>query len=304
MFFDSSTFAEPKVSMDHFREWASVIASSFLNSGVAPTTTLCKIAAAEELTPDQVGILAGEANKVIHSHKYAKADDKYLAADFPLADAKAAVAQLQIGGEAKLAAVMPAPTRIDDGPDPFQMFGVKPDETVKTAELRHELKAAHLKTANLKEKLADKEILEKWAADGAEAGFIKTARQMVLSGANSSGRMKILGDIDHFTKCAEMRDLSRKPLAKLAYVLQKEGMLEPAHAKAALAYFLSKEADCKAPQELISEWLPAKVVNGSHPLYVTLKTFKDHNARMNHNRGRASIVDDSLSVISQRIRAL
>lgn len=305
-FFDSSSFAEPKVSLDHFREWSGAITSAYLKSGADPTSEVIKVASAEELTPDQIKILAGEVNKSIHTAKYASAKDKYLAADFPLADAAKAITSLQAGGQAKLAAQMPAPAKIDEGPDAFEMFGVKPETTVKTAELKHECHAAHQKTALLKQKLGDKVILEKNAADAAEAAFIKTARQMVIVGANSGERMKTLGSIDHFAKCAsaEFRTLSRKPLAKLSYVLQKEGLLEPAHAKTALAYFLSKEADCKAPEELISEWLPARVVNGDHPLYITLKTFRDHVARMNEARGNMSIVDDRLSVLGQKVRAL
>jgi hypothetical protein len=300
MFLDPSSFAETKVSMEHFREWANSIASSYLTSGTEPTTSLCKIAQSEELTPHQIALVAGEANKLIHQQKYAAAADKYFAADFPHADARAAIASLQNGGSLKVAAVLASPTA--EVPDDYDPFGMGPQGEVKTAELKHQFKHTILKTANLQEKLRDRAILTKEAADNAERAFIKEARQAVLSDSNSAERMKTLGGIDHFAKCAGLD--AKRQLAKLAYVLSREGLLTQSHAKTALSYFMSKEADCKAPEELISEWLPARVVNGTHPLYITLKTFHDHQGRMDDNRGRSSIVDDKLQILRQKVRAL
>ena len=110
MFFEPGAFQERKFDISYFREWAGEIASSYLNSGVAPTDSLAKIASAEELTPHHIEVLACEANKEIHKHKYAAAQDKYFAADFPLADAKSVISQLQAdGGEVKVSAELPAP---------------------------------------------------------------------------------------------------------------------------------------------------------------------------------------------------
>lgn len=304
MFFDARSFSEPKLSMDHFREWAGAIASSYLNSDVAPTTSLCKIAQSEELTPHQIEVLAAEANKLIHSHKYASAEDKYLAAGFPLADAKAAIATLQVGGsETKLAYEMPTPEKIDNGPDAYAMWGVsEPAPMDKTAGLRGQLKVAGERTELLGQKLQDRALLAKFAMEAAENRFIKAARQLTLEGDAGAERLKILGMIDHQVKCAGM-PFARKSLAKLAYVLHKEGLLESKAAHTAIDYFV-KEADCKAPPEMISEWMQARVVNGTHPLYITLKTFKDTHDKYNHDTRRGSFVDDRLEVLRQRVRAL
>jgi hypothetical protein len=303
MFFDARSFSEPKLSMDHFREWAGSIAGSYLNSDVAPTTSLCKIAQSEELTPHQIEVLAAEVNKLIHSHKYASAEDKYLAADFPLADAKVAIATLQVGGEAKLAYVSPEPERIDNGPDAYSMWGIQePAPMDKTASLRGELKVANERTELLSQKLGDRALLSKFALDAAENRFIKTARQLVLQGDNFEERLKVLGMVDHQVKLAGM-PFARKSLAKLAYVLHKEGLLEASGARTAIDYFV-KEADCKAPQELISPNLQARVVNGTHPLYISLKTFKDSHDRHLQEHSRGCLVDDRLQILRQRIRAL
>jgi hypothetical protein len=303
-FFDLGSFRESNLSMEHFREWAGEIASSYLKGGAAPTETLCKIAQSEELSPHQIEVLAGEANKLIHTHKYASATDKYMAADFPLADARQAISTLAIGGETKVAAAMPDPV-FDDELDVHKAFGIPPEGPMdKTASVKHQLKTASEKLAMLQEKLTDKIYLEKCAADEAERTFIKQARQMVLTGGyDSSSRMKVLGNLDHFVKCASM-EFARPSLAKLAYVLSKEGMLLPNDASIAMGYFMSKEADCKAPASLISENLKAQVVNGTHPLYITLKTFQDHSTRMTGARERSYIVDDQLKILRQRVRAL
>lgn len=302
MFLDPGSFVEPTMTMGHFREWASSIASAYLNSGVDPTMSLCKLARVEELTPPQIATVAGEANKLIHQHKYASAKDKYMAADFPHADARTALGQLQ-GGSVKVAAQIPEPVlRQNQSWDEYAVWGVERPTQVKTAELKHEFKAATLRAEMVRDHLNDRQIMSKLAADNAEQAFIKTARQYVIQDSNSATRMKTLGGLDHFAKCANMD--AKPQLAKLAYVLGREGLLTPAHAKTAMAFFMSKVADCKAPQELISEWLPARVVNGNHPLFITLKTFHENRARMNGDRGASSIVDDKLHILRQRVRAL
>lgn len=303
MFFNQSDLSAPSLSMEHFREWAGSIANSYLSSGITPTESLVKIAQIEELTPHQIAVLAGEANKTIHQYKYAKASDKYMAADFPLADARAAIARLQADGGVLKVAVADADPVFDDGFDPHKAFGVAPETQDKTASVKHHLKVASIKAEAVSSNEEDKHILAKYAADAAEEKFIKQARQMVLSGDDSSSRMKLLGQVDHFVKQAGLKDVSRKPLAKLAYVLKHEGLLLPDHASKAMSYF-TKTADQKAPDEFISEWLTSKVVNGQHPLYITLKTFQDACAARDLHSERHTLVDDRIKMIHQKVRAL
>ena len=303
MFFEPTSFKERSFSMAHFNEWAGEIAGTYLNSGVAPTDTLCKIAQSQELTPHQVAVLAAEANKEIHKHKYASVQDKYHAADFPLADARAALARLQAdGGQTKVAAVMPEPVTQVEGPDMHAMWGVTPEVMDKTAEIRGELKTAAVHGEMIKQKCEDRLILAKYAAETSEVKFIKEARQLVLQGGNSDERMKILSTLEQFVKSAGVPE-GRVPLAKLAHVLGKEGMLLPKHARAAQVA-LTKVADVTAPQELISDWLPAQIVNGTHPLYITLKTFKDCQGNALKNEHDWKIIQDQVHVVKQRIRAL
>jgi len=302
--FDARSFDEPKLSMETFREWANSIAHQYLSGNGSPTAGVIKIAQTEELTPSQIELLATETNKLIHTAKYASSkDDKYFAAEFPHADAKAIIEYLQATDQTKIAASMPDPTFRDDRPDEFAMFGITPPVMDKTASVKRELQVAQEKVALLKEKSDDRTTLAKYAAENSERAFIKEARQLTLSGDNSLGRMSILGTMDQMLKVAGMA-FAKKSLAKLAYVLGKEGLLWPEHTEKAMGYFLSKEADQNAPQEIISGWMQARVVNGQHPLYITLKTFRDTEQSLRECSDRSNIIQDKLHITKQRIRAL
>ena len=301
-FFDASDLVESKYSMQDYREWAGEIANSYFNAAAIPTDTLTKIARSAELTPHQINILATEANKLIHTTKYASAENKYFAAEFPLADAKAAIAALQISGEVKTAAAFQEPIIADNGPDVYDMFGIKPEELDKTASVKYQLKVAEQKATLLSEKLNDKIFETKTAAESARFDFIKQARQFLIDESSSLSRMKILGVLDHFVKSAGV-PVGKSLLAKVAYVLEREGKLEPKHAKVASEYF-KKEADQTVPQEMISENLPANIVNGEHPLYITLKTVGDHEADLLRYEQEGVLVQDKLRLLGQKIRAL
>lgn len=290
-------------SMSHVREWAGEIANSFFASNALPTDTLTKIAKTEELTPHQVEVLAAEANKLIHAHKYAGEGDKYHAADFPMADAREAVKCLQVdGGTVKVAARFSEPVANLPELDLYKAFGVQPEELDKTANIKHHLKNAEEKATLLKQKIDDKLFEVKTAAEVAQHTFIKMARQSMLEEGTSLDRLSILGKLDQFVKIAGFAH-GKKLLAKVAYVLMKEGKLEPSAANKAIAYF-TKEGDQKAPQELISENLPCQVINGQHPLYISLKTVGDLEAEMLRYQQEGLLVMDKLRILKQRVRAL
>jgi hypothetical protein len=301
-FFDTSDLVESKYSMADYREWAGEIANSYLNAGAIPTDTLTKIARTSELTPHQINILASEANKLIHTTKYASEANKYFAAEFPLADANNAISALQLAGEVKTAAQFIDPICSDTGPDVYDMFGIKPEELDKTASVKHQMKAASQKAILLNQKIDDKLFEIKTASETAKHNFIKQARQYIIDEPNSLARMKMLGVMDHFVKSAGL-PAGKVLLAKLAYVLGKEGKLEPKHVKIATEYF-TKSADQTVPEELISKDLPANIVNGEHPLYITLKTVGDNEADLLRYVQESTLVQDKVRLLGQKIRAL
>jgi len=304
MFFQPGSFKERTLSMAYFNEWAGEIANSFFNAGASPTDTLSKIAHQEELTPHHIEVLAAEANKEIHRHKYAAAEDKYFAADFPMADARKVIASLQAdGGEVKVSAILPEPVVKPSNMDMFAAFGVAEEQLSKTAVVSGEMMVAGEKLALINQKAEDQIYLKSHKLAASENNFIKQARQHVLDGNTSLERMQRLGDLDVFTKNAGMADIARKPLAKLAYVLGREGLLSQTHTRTAFQYFV-KTADVTAPEELISSWLPAQIVNGEHPLYITLKTFKDCRDDLEGSQRKNKLIQDKFHILKQRIRAL
>jgi hypothetical protein len=283
MFLDPRDFETTSRTMEDFREWAGEIANSYFNAGAMPTEVLTKIARQSELTPHQIEVLAAEA------------------AEFPLADARLAISHTQMG-EVKVAAEFVDPVFADQGPTPEQMFGVAIEPMDKTAGVKHDLRVMLEKAAAFSDHVGSKLIELRSAHESASVEFIKAARHHMLDEANSAARMKVLGLFDHFVKAAGV-PAGKKLLAKVAYVLQHEGKLEPTHGKVAIDY-LTKEADCTAPAELISDHLPAKIVNGDHPLYITLKTIGDMEAEIQRYARDSDLVSDKVRILKQKIRAL
>lgn len=312
--FDSLTLAQPSVDMDKIREWGGEICSSYFNAGAVPTDTLTKIARSESLTPDHIQVLAAEANKAIHNAKYANMKEKYHAADFPLADAKTAICALQVDGgntQTKIAAVFQPPKM--DGPelDLYKAFGIdKPGPMDKTAGVTRNLKVAGEKLSLMKQKVDDKIILTKEAAASSEVKFLKMARQAVLEGgSNFSERMKVIGTLGHFAKIAAgdgelPKKASSRVMAKLCYAMGKEGMITPSQSREAMEYYMGKTADQKAPAALISENLQAQVINGTHPLYITLKTICDNEAEVLRHEGQSKLIAEKAKILGQKVRAL
>lgn len=304
MFFEPSSFGARKLSMDHFREWAGTIAGQYLNEGTLPTEALCKTAQAEDLTPDSINVLAAEINKEIHRQKFASAEDKYFAADFPLADAAVAIRRLQAdGGETKVASLMPEPVIKKAEADPFEAFGVKPESQDKTASLRHELRHANQKLEAMDRMLQDKVAVLSMQRESTAATFIKQARDFVLSDAmNQPQRLAALEKLALFVKSAGMQ-FAAPLVSEVAASLGRDGLLTREQVKTA-SEKAEKTADLKAPEGLISPTLPAQIVNGNHPLYITLKTFRDQSNALRNYDQQLKLTQDQLRIIKQKVRAL
>lgn len=306
-FFNPSSFKEARVSMSTIRDWAGIVANSYLNSNVTPFDSIVKLAQDQELTPDNIKTLSGEVNKLIHQHKYASVENKYHAADFPMADAQKIINHLSIDtGSVKVAAITVEPKFTRPEFDFFKALGVEDKPLDKTASLKRELSQTMEDLSIAKKDAEGKEFLQKFAAQASERRFIKIAREMVLQNANSqSERLKHLGEMNHFFKCAKAEKIAKPLLAKVASSLTMEGYISKDNGDKAVDYFLDKIADEIAPQELISEHLPARVINGKHPLFIALKTYHhDNNFASAPLQQFKQKIDEKNTIISQRMRAL
>jgi len=292
--------------IEHAREHANSIANIYFQSGEAPTATLIKTAQVEGFTPEQIKIVAKMVNQTIHNTLYKTAAEKYHAADFPLADVSKVLEAISIGGTTKVASQFIDPILDKDyGPSVEDMFNVKVEETDKTASVRHQVKHAMEKTALLRSKIEDNMSIKNLEIESAERNFMKEARQMVMQESlTTHDRYTTLGTIYHFAKQAGFEEIALEPLAKLAYVLGREGTFEPSQAKA-LVNFFTKQADCQVPEHLISKNLNGvEVVNGEHPLYISLNTLAVHKRAKEGLKNRFKMVQDTLEGLEQRIRAL
>jgi hypothetical protein len=292
------------------RECANNVANAYINEGLEPNDYLCKMAAERSFTPEQVKIVATEANKAIHSYRYKEASDKYSAADFPLADAKLILSKLQAHDESqvKVAAHFTAP-KISQGAtlvqSDYDFFGIIPEEMDKTASVKQKLSAGLEKTALLRDKVQDRLVDLQNQFNAAEESFIKEAKEMILvNGVNEAERYRTLGSIFHFTKQAGKLDCAKNSLAKLAHVLKAQEILSPELADEAFNFFV-KEADQQAPTHMISKHLDGvEIVNGNHPLYITLDTISHCKQESEHEQNRYKMIMDTLGNIKQKIRAL
>ena len=305
MFFDVFSPKSPTLSIHDVKKMASDISKAYTSDGVPPTETLTKIAQQRSLTPHQIEVLAGEANKMIHIEKYASAEDKYFAADFPLADSKVVIQELQNDASEKTAAsseFLGSPV-VDEEFDTFKAFGVEDTTAEKTANEIVSPKRIMEKLAQARDeehrKLAEATSHKNYA----ENAYLKTANAHIAAGCTSSERMEKMGMAYHAARCADLEDTARPLLRKLAYVYRGQGLLTEDHYKVAEEYF-SKEADETAPEGLISDWINAKVVNGDHPLIITLDTYKKGIDRERELAEYCNLVDDKIRIYGQKIRAL
>lgn len=306
--FDINNFMHNNMSLEMHKQLAAEAAAAYIKSGENPNDFITKVAQERDMTPSQVHILTTQTNHLIHQYKYANEKDKYHAANFPLADSKEILKGLnKVASEVRTSDCFVDPIIEKPVHDLDGYFGVKTaeDNGVKTAELKAVLKAKEIQVQDLVKKANYDKIEQASKLDSSKMSFVKTARQHIIDESNSEKRMHVLGLLDHFSKTAGFQKIAKPLLFKLAYSLEKEGKLMPRDAKAALDYF-SKEADCKAPAELISEKLigTCRVVNGDHPLYISLKTIADDEAALWRLDSQNKLFQDKLKVISQKIRAL
>jgi len=125
--------------------------------------------------------------------------------------------------------------------------------------------------------------------------FVKQARDLLLElplDERANGMNKIASFVSSSRRAESPADLEhgRELMAKLAFVMEKQGLM--------------KKADLKAPSEYISDKLPGEIINGRHALYVTIRTFQNAKDDYSKSSDRYDIVDGSLPMIKEKIREL
>jgi hypothetical protein len=278
--------------------FAKIASDEYLGKNqTALNDTLKKIASQEQLTPHQIEYVAAESNKAVWAKLFSM--DKIASYDFPLADAKAVIGDLQVShkpSEVKAADLdylsPPTSTKVASF-DPMAALGLQEDNIAKTAsarkEVKRDLQARLEKLSSAKEELERLMIVESTAIENLETLFVKTSRTMLIEQPLDE-RGAGMDKVAEFLRGCGKPEHARKLMFKLAHVMQRQGLI--------------KVADLKAPEQYISDKMPARIVNGRHALYVTIKTLFDKYDYRDTLGQRFEIVDSSLPVVKEKIREL
>lgn len=284
---------------DVLNSFAKIAADEFLGKNqVSLNTTLKKIASEESLTPHQIEYVAGQSNLYAWNRLFAA--DKSASYDFPLAKSAEVIKDLQIKpqndtvNEADLDYLSPPKSTKVASFDPLKAMGFLPENLEKSAtevkrEVKRELQVRLEKTAAFKEELERQIMVVQTEIENEQERFIKAAKQMILDQPDSD-KPATLEKIAEFIACCGDHDRGRDLIKKLAFVMKRQNII--------------KEADLKAPEQYISKNTPARIVNGKHALYISIKTIFDKQDYASNLINRHEIVDSSLPMIREKIREL
>jgi hypothetical protein len=280
-------------SKDVLNNFAKLAAEGYLSKKTSLNTSLEKIAKEESLEPHQIEYIAAQANHAVWERLYGM--DKKASYDFPVADPNTVIDKLQLKpkGVIKEASLdylgAPQSAGFLEKSASMQLDSV--DKTAaEKRDLKRALESRFEKMSNAKEEF-DRQIYVLDLKYGeAEKTFIKAARAMIMEEpfTNRGEAMVKIAEFVHSATGDEK--LGQDLMKKLAAVVAGQGLV--------------KKADLKAPEEYISAKMPARIVNGRHALYITIKTLKDIRQEYDPLHRGAEIVDSSLPELKEKIRAL
>jgi hypothetical protein len=287
-------------SKDVLNVLAKLAADGYLKSQTPLNEGVAKIAEQESLTPAQVEYVAAESNKSVWRRLFSM--DKEASYDFPLADSAEIISKLQVEHKPKTVKEIdldylspPINTKLAEF-NPMKAMGFKDEvfekqaSTLARKELKHELQARYEKLAFAKEELYRLDLETSTKIENLEVQFVKTARALVLEESFEDRGMAFEKIAEFLRGCEGKMEYKLGLMKKLAHVAVKQGIV--------------KEADLKAPEQYISDKLPARIINGNHSLYITIKTLFDNYDYHNGIREKSLIVDGSLPVVKEKIREL
>lgn len=285
-------------SKEVLKSLSKIAADNYLsNPKSSLKSELVKVASQESLAPVQIPFYVAEANQQVWKTLYDM--DKKASYGFTPTDPKEIVDSLQVEKTPVIKQASedyfrsPKSTRaVETLNCEVQTYGLN-----KTASERRELKQTlqyRLEKLSLaSEQLRDKEMVLTSAIESAENSIVKQARQLLLD-LPFSDRGDGMDKVAEFVRAAMLPKKKSKEaarlIAKIAYVLKSQGLV--------------KAAELKAPEEYISEKLPARVINGNHSLYMTINTLVHKWDEKEQVRQGREIVDSSLPELKEKVREL
>lgn len=269
------------VDLELAKEFAKQAAAAFLGqSKTSLNESITKIASLEGLNQDQIEIVCQEANKMVNTEMFKVAENKYV--EFELADSSTIST-----GPVKTASVKNIDC--DYELEPNEQKAYLEDFTMsKTAghagisdNSKNVSRAAIEKLGFAQQRLDDDILLHNSSVEALENKFVKVARDQLLP-YGLKERRGTFPYIAHFCKEAGLSDERTNTLMTyLDKVMVRQGLLE-------------KSADLKADPKLISDKLNARVVNGTHPLFIVIKTIKDKDKEEKLFEDRGNIIKEKM----------
>jgi hypothetical protein len=222
--------------------------------------------------------------------------DKKASYDFPVADPNIVIEKLQLKPKG---VIKEASLDYLSGPQGSAGFvektasidiGTVDQEPAQRRDMKRTLEHRMEKMSNAKEEIERQMYVLDLKYAETEKTFIKEARALIMEHpfADRGDAMVKIAEFVHSATGDEK--LGQDLMKKLAAVVAGQGLI--------------KKADLKAPEEYISAKMPAKIVNGRHALYITIKTLKDNRQEYDPLYRGAEIVDSSLPELKEKIRAL
>ncbi len=271
--------------------FAKIAANQFCNSKISLNETIQKLAYENKLNPDQINIVACEANKAVHAHLFSVSEDKYIR--FPLADSKKIIDSLQINIEKN------ASINIDDEDDySFQPSYFSSNEKIayyssamdeddltniklklekENIKIAKQLSENELNLFNLKEKIS-KSI----------SSFKKIASELVLNEPEHK-YLDSLRMVYEFTKAASSEYIADE----LCQDLQKK-----------IERLTLKKASFKNDEYISNDVInKCQVINSNHPLYMELKTISENISNQDSlNRKNLELINIQKELTSRILR--
>lgn len=281
-------------SKEVLNDFAKIAAEGFLKHKTPLNTSLKKIAKDESLEPHQIEYVAATANHNVWEKLYGM--DKKASYDFDVADPSRVISDLQVKPKMVKQSSLDYLTAPSGG-NGFteKTASINLDSVDKTAAqkrlLKKQLQERMEKCSVAKEELERQMFVLNTKATELETRFVKEARALVMEQPFTE-RGDAMVKIADFVRsaCDTDMDLAKGLMRKLSAVIAGQGLI--------------KKADLKAPEEYIASKLPAKIVNGRHALYITIKTLRDVRQEYDPLHRGYEIVDSSLPEIKEKIRGL
>jgi len=286
--------SETTISPLSFIEFGHIASKSFLEDGVSMNSSILKIAEDNDLLPTQIQRVCEVANHNTYAMLFKTAQDKTFT--FEVADPNKIVSVLDSPSREKVATdYFSAPTKV--AIDVNKIFGIL--GTSNIPEVEEKIKVANQvieKLQSAKDEINSRQVMLRHKIEAENENFYKLAKEMVLSGT----------PLEQLWTSTRKLGTNEDQIAQI-YVKTAERMLEEGVLGAKLQYLLKKHGEAVDPALIssklkdMSEPIGVQVINGSHPIVVSLNTLANYQADYESNNRAGKTLDEKFVYVRNRI---